>query len=136
MFINRPGTYDKFLTTILTYADDLTPDLHQTCSSYNDYGLKNWMVAIKSEDRNEFIKRKLEIMPHPTTTQFIDALLIMHERKTSNQKVLVDNHGTDSDNRIFDQSIVKFNPSKIEERKLKSFRIISSPICIAESSGF
>jgi hypothetical protein len=49
--------FDKFLTAILTYAGGLAPDIIKNCYSY--FGCeKSWLLALNSEDRNEFIKCK------------------------------------------------------------------------------
>jgi hypothetical protein len=73
------------------------------------------MVGQSNVDRAEFKRRKLEIMPKATITQFVDVLLLMHERKSAIRKGVVDTHGTE---RIFNQSILKFNQVKIEKRKI------------------
>jgi hypothetical protein len=96
---SRP--YDKFVCDILTYGDDLTPELIQNSSSNHEEGKKNWLVGLNTEDQAKFRKRKLEIMPYATNTQFVDALLLVSERKSA-----IANHGTH--NKRLDNSILKY----------------------------
>jgi hypothetical protein len=132
--------FDKFVSAILTYAGDLTPDLIRNSASAQFEGAKNWMVALNSEDRTAFIKRKLEIMPYATNAQFVDALLLMHEKNSANRigrsKGLVDYHGTQIDNTL-DHSVNNGNPSKIQKRnattnrasyKMNGIELLASPL--------
>jgi hypothetical protein len=131
--------YDKFVTGLLTFADDLTEELIQHSSSNNVRGPKDWMVALNSEDRNEFRKRKLEIMPYATNAQFTNALLLVHERKSAIRIGVEANNGTHCDNNlILDQSIFKVNPTRTQKKKLittnrKSYKmngveLLASPV--------
>jgi hypothetical protein len=125
--------YDKFVCAILTYADDLTPELIQNSSSNDEKGMKNWLVALNNEDRAEFRKRKLEIMPHATNPQFIDALLLVHERKSVIRKGNVGKHGIQSDNnRMLDNSILKVTKRRIitscTSYKMNGVELLASPI--------
>jgi hypothetical protein len=116
--------YANFVIELLLIADE---ELIKNCSSNQSKVRKNyWMVGLTFRDGKEFRKRKLEVMPFGTNAQFVEVLLLAHEARSGIQKIVVDNHGTPSDNnRMLDQSILKFNPSKIKKR-VENIKLIAN----------
>lgn len=72
--------YDKFLVSILTLSENFTSDVINTSVNLIK-GPKEWMVWLGAEDRQVFHQVKDQTMPQATQAQFINALLLMHERQ-------------------------------------------------------
>jgi hypothetical protein len=80
-------------------------------------------VALTSEDRIAFKRSQLEIMPEATHAQFMEALLIMNERKSAIRKTYLYNHATQSDNnQIFEHLTLNGNTSNIAKGKIITSR--------------
>jgi hypothetical protein len=70
--------YDSFLTKLIGHTTAITIENIQTCLKQR-HGPNDWLLWLNLEDRSKFINARIQRMPTASHSQFVEALLQIHE---------------------------------------------------------